>query len=288
MTPNQLSWIANLASDSVSTQELTARYHNLALGQPVHILGCGPSGADFVPPDGEHCIILNESVKRFLGDSPNAAYLHWMTSENRAFAFAQFWGNERFPGAILAEKYMARWLPQEYIGGYERTFWERFVWFERVQWEGQDLSDWLGQAGSYGLAYVSGCFDPVGSVLLQAIHLAIYMGASEIHLHGCELSFPSPEVQHASGWAPYELAPDSVYTNDTTEDQTKVAKCSITREGDAVLDPRGELWSTPYFIKSANAIRLVMSKQDVQLINHSGGLLDAAAPKPKRKGAKTC
>lgn len=304
--PNVLSYLANLASDSVSRRELQALYTGIAKGQRVNIVGAGPSAAGYKLREGEHTIVLNSSIKQFLDATPEQAkYLHAVTSESTVWLFDHFWGNEAWPGFLLAEKYAGTRMPPEKIIKYPREFWERFVWFERRP------SHFSGDNRDCGLWYAPCRFDATGSVQLQAIDLAYrIMGASEVHTIGCELCF-TDGAQHWDDWQPYTIADDSVYGEETADHQTQVARFNIApalassmpegqRETAAWIDataaeclsPSGDVYSTPFYFKSALAIRAyVRDHPDCVLVDHSGGLiamLDGSTPAPprKRKAAK--
>lgn len=271
---DRLPWLAELASDNVSRRELTKRLSLVADGQQVNIVGAGPSASAFKHEPGTWTIALNAAIKLFLKTPPDKAKkLVAMSSENQAYLFPWFWDNASFAGSICAEKYMGRHMPEAFWGGYSREWWERVLWFERVPWNGEDLRFFTGGKTRYGLCYLSGQFDPVGGVAMQAVHLAMLMGAAEIHTWGTELSFPAG-TQHFDGWEPYSETTEDVYQAEATQHQVKVVRCSLTAEGDAVLDPEGSILTTPYFMKCAAAIRKVQASQpEVRFVDHSNGLL---------------
>jgi hypothetical protein len=247
---------------------LRKKYTGMAKGKRVNIVGAGPSAAGFVLPKGEHCILLNSSIKQYLDATPEQAkYLHALSSESTVWLFPWFWNNETFGGNLIGEKYAATRMPPEKIIQYPREFWARYVWFERVP------TQWTSDKRNIGLQYDgNGEFDPLGTVAMQAIDLAArIMGASEVHSIGCELCFPQGK-QHADGWTPYMPANSNVYEAETSEHQTQVC-CT---DG-ATITPDGKILTTPYFLKSAASIRAYMAATPhCKLIDHSGGLLSEA------------
>jgi len=206
------------------------------------------------------------------------------------------WGNEAFPGMLVAEKYAGVKMSPVDIIKYQREFWDRFIWFERRPMH------FTGEARDVGLAYYAGVYDVEGTVQMQALDLAVrIMGASEVHSIGCELR-ATEDSQHADGWNPYVMAGDDIYTAMIGEHQTQIARYTLVDAFHseppeaprdipawlesvhlACLDPNGEIYTTPLFFKAALCIRAYMREHpDVALVDHSAGLLDEAAGDTQR------
>lgn len=254
---------------------LTEAYAGVAAGCRVHVIGSGPSAAafeNFELTDGDdHVIVCNGAIIPYayiantwlLMESTLPICAPWFVQDESIFDQIQVVLDASSAGHLES-------MPSR-ITCYSEAFWRDVIWCHRWPWRKHGHHS-LRDSGA-GLYYRTSRDEPEGSVTMQAIHLAGIMGAAECHLWGAELMFPDGE-QHVYGDRPYREG----------EQVTSLVRFAISNStitpSVAVVTDDGRYTSTPYFIRSADAIRDIVDTEaiadELVLVNHSGGLLDCS------------
>ena len=252
--------------------QLTAEYAGIAQGGRAHVVASGPSArafAEYDLPDDDWVIVCNGAIIEYAGladiwllmESTLPVSAPWFVQSERALDGVRLILDASCVGHLQRS-------PSR-IAAYSDDWWRDVVWCHRWPYGKGGYKSFRDSAR--GLYYRSSADEPEGSVTLQAIHLAGIMGVSEVHLWGAEFVFPDGE-QHFYGDKPYEAGGQV----------TSLIHFTITSDsgGPAITDDCG-LASTPYFIRSADAIKnlAIDGQNDMRIVNHSGGLLDLDSDK---------
>jgi len=243
--------LKNIAQASHRNNLLDATLQGKYIGQDIHIIGSGPSATRFKDYDATNdvVIVLNAAAKYF----PDAD-VH-LAVENNVWLFDWSINDPPFRGITVLSVDCAESAP---VDAYSPGFWNRVLWCHRANWK-KNLS--IRERGM-GLFRVGG----FGGSSLCAIHLACIMGASKLHTWGTEFYFPNGE-QHFYGDKPYVK----------TDDIVSLVDFEIV-DGEPVTGA-GKYQSTSFFVGCSCAIRKVVKHHGVELIDHSGGLLNPAEMK---------
>ena len=264
----------------------------IADGKTVYIIASGPSAKDFTSElrakakaEGAWVIACNAMVLHT--SEPDI----WLTSEGTIGKldkdgepqFPWFYEAGGFAGTVVWERHAVRNAEAEkFVSTYNEDFLKRVVWHSRFYWRDHTSIRNIGQYryngwSNDGLWYMEWAelktkfngehTEPLGTVLLQAIHLAGIMGAAKIVIYGGELYFPGGK-QHA-------------YTDnaDYSKGDGLTGVVSFTMvNGEPKLKASGEYQSTRFFIESSLAIRQVIEQAkrdhpDLTFEDRSGGLL---------------
>jgi len=247
-------------------QALIESYQGVAAGCRVHVVSSGPSAAAFanyeLTAGDDHVVVTNGAIIPYayiantwlLMESTLPTCAPWFVQDESIFDQIQVVLDASCAGHLES-------IPSR-ITCYSEAFWRDVIWCHRWP-HGKHGHTSLRDPGA-GLYFRTSSDEPEGSVTLQAIHLAGIMGAAECHTWGTELMFANGE-QHVYGDRPYREG-DGV---------TDIVRFAITPNGVAAVTDDGRYSSTPYFIRSADAIRDIIDAQDeMKIVNHSGGLLD--------------
>lgn len=274
--------------------QLGAVLANAAAGKTVYIIGSGPSANEFTAElrakakaEGAWVIATNAMV--LYAPEPDI----WITSEatigklndKNEPCFPWFYQAQDFRGLVVWERHC---VIRDEVAGIDRSysddFLRRIIWHCRFHWRPYTSIRNIGKVAYNGykndglwymehehLAHkVNGAHnEPLGTVLLQALHLAGIMGAAKIVIYGGELMFKDGQ-QHAYGDNPYSEG----------NGLTGVVNFTLAN-GEPVLKPSGEYESTRFFIESSYAIRQVIAQArrdhpDLVIEDRSCGLLDPA------------
>lgn len=255
---------------SVASNAMLARYNRCAVGCRVHVIGSGPSNQqyeDFALEPTDKVVVLNGAYVEY-GLEADV----WLMMESTLPCIAPWFIQQPPPECdVVMDASSAGHLARypERIASYPLEWWQRVIWCHRWPW-GKWSKDI--RHGVNGLYYVPAHDEPLGSVALQAIHLAGIMGAAEVHLWGCELYFPEGQ-QHS-----YDN--EQVYKPGTGV--TALKRFNIDSKYQVQPHPDGEYESTDYFIRSAEAIRHVVAHAEAEhdnfrVVDHSRGLINPEA-----------
>jgi len=251
MTKNRKPNLPNMAAKSHRDNDIDAKLKGKYHGKSIHIIGCGPSAMMFAGNADEPVIVLNAAAKYW----PDAD-VH-LAVENNIWMFDWAVNDPAFRGITVLSVDCARSAP---VDAYGSGWWRRVVWTHRANWK-KTYS--IFERGN-GLFRVGG----FGGSALCAIHLAMIMGGggTKVHTWGTEFYFPNGE-QHFYGDKPYVK----------TDDIVSLVDFEIV-DGEPVTGA-GKYQSTSFFVGCSCAIRKVVKHHGVELIDHSGGLLNPAEMK---------
>ena len=240
-----------VAQTSHHRGDLAKYITSVAYGRPVHVIGSGPSALNYVHDPDAYVIVTNAAVQKW----GHLADLHVMI-EAQVWVFPWALDQGEFGGrTVLALDCIGKNMPDEARRAYSDRWWQSALWAKRhLYHKGMDMTE-LGSGPVQ--------FAGRGGVGMCAIHLGnVANRGGEIHTWGMEFYFPDG-VQHFYGDTPYG----------DTQSSTGLVSFAII-DGEACSGVDGPYISTPYFIASSQAIRKWCRLADINLIDHSGGLLE--------------
>lgn len=228
-------------------------------GAKIIILANGPSAALYKPHKGDIVIACNNA----LALAPKAAY--WLVCEGAAHVFPWFWEHTGYKGQVIWDRFIGN-CTERLIAEYGAEFLSRVCWSLRCL-----LTDSFrlryyrfpnGKQGGLVQSEIGNC--PVGTVLMQAIHLAGILGASAVEIYGGELYFPQGK-QHADGSQPFT----------ENDGETGIIYFEIVDGEPQPVPMQGSYQTTRQFYYSAAAIRDLIGVigDEMEITDHSAGLL---------------
>lgn len=167
-------------------------------GKRITILGNGPSALKYEAQPGDVVIACNNALRV----APDAAY--WLVTEGAAHVFPWFWQHTGYKGQVVWDRFISH-AAQMLINRYGEDFLSRVCWILRGHLNAEfRLRHYLEPDSTQG-GLVQGEYEdqPIGTVVMQAIHLAGIMGAESVDIYGAEFYFPAGE-QHADGSKPFK------------------------------------------------------------------------------------
>lgn len=251
----------------------------LHAGARVVVLANGPSASGYKRQPGDIVIACNNSLKL----RPDADY--WLVAEGGAYKYPWLWqyaGKVRPETTVVWDRFISAACNghggDNLLDAYGGAFLSRVIWALRHEvTDGFSIRSYLLPNGKQGgLALYRLNDEPVGTVTMQAIHLAGILGAKEVHLWGAEFYFPGGE-QHADDWKPYtdKDGPCGLVRFELLPYEPPLSLVGGTTPPLALERDGGPYESTRLFLDSARALRRFIAgiANELPVIDHSAGLL---------------